>query len=163
MGIQDRLGRLSASGILAYGTDLAPLFTGPHHSTGETVWHQAGTARDHWYLRARRPGIHYVLAEGAVYLHGRQGVGKGCSLIVLEPELCRNCQGGSMSTRQWGIVLIALGVIVALLSIFADAIGVGAQPGIIGWKQILGAAAGAVFVVAGFYVLIRARSGRTDA
>ncbi len=65
-----------------------------------------------------------------------------------------------MSTRWWGIALIALGVIVALISVFADVLGLGAQPGIIGWKQLLGAAAGVVSIIVGTLMMIRARTSR---
>lgn len=65
-----------------------------------------------------------------------------------------------MSTRGWGIVLIALGVIVALIAVFADVLGLGAQPGVIGWKQMLGAGAGVLSIIAGTLMLIRARTSR---
>ena len=67
-----------------------------------------------------------------------------------------------MSTRVLGIGLILGGVLVIAVSLLADVIGLGAQPGIIGWKQILGAAAGLVILVVGIYILIRARTTRTD-
>ena len=67
-----------------------------------------------------------------------------------------------MSTRVLGIGLILGGVLVIAVSLLADFIGLGAQAGIIGWKQILGAAIGLVILVVGIYILIRARTTRTD-
>jgi hypothetical protein len=56
------------------------------------------------------------------------------------------------------MILIALGVIVALVSLFADAIGVGTQPGIIGWKQLLGASLGLAMLITGVVLLARDRA-----
>jgi len=67
-----------------------------------------------------------------------------------------------MSTRVLGIGLILGGILVIAAALLADVIGLGAQPGIIGWKQILGAAIGLVILVVGIYILIRARTTRTD-
>ena len=52
-----------------------------------------------------------------------------------------------MSKRTVGIVLIVLGVLLAIVSLLADALGIGNGAGL-GWKQILGAVVG-VLVVAG--------------
>ena len=52
-----------------------------------------------------------------------------------------------MSKRTLGIVLIVLGVLLVILSLSADALGIGNGAGI-GWKQILGAVIG-VLVAAG--------------
>ena len=46
-----------------------------------------------------------------------------------------------MSNRIRGVVLIAAGALVAVVSLAADPLGFGAHPGI-GWKQIVGALAG---------------------
>jgi hypothetical protein len=64
-----------------------------------------------------------------------------------------------MSTKQWGVVLIVLGAIAVGISLLADMIGVGAQPGIIGWKQMLGAGVGVVMLIGGVVLLVRSRSG----
>jgi hypothetical protein len=65
-----------------------------------------------------------------------------------------------MSTKQWGISLIVFGLIVIGIALLADTIGLGAQPGVIGWKQILGAGVGGVMIVGGAVQLARSRSGK---
>ena len=62
-----------------------------------------------------------------------------------------------MSTKQWGVGLIVAGLIVAGISLLADTVGVGAQPGIIGWKQVLGAGAGVVMLISGVVLVARDR------
>jgi len=52
-----------------------------------------------------------------------------------------------MSNRTRGFVLIAVGALLALIAVGADALGLGGHPGF-GWKQILGTVVG--FAVAGF-------------
>jgi len=51
-----------------------------------------------------------------------------------------------MSTRT---LVIGLGVLVILVSVFADAIGLGREPGF-GWKQWVGLAVGVAIVIVGF-------------
>jgi hypothetical protein len=48
-----------------------------------------------------------------------------------------------MVQPQWPLVVFALGVLLALVSLFADALGVGMEPGF-GWKQTLGLVVGVV-------------------
>ncbi len=55
--------------------------------------------------------------------------------------------------------LLALGVVLAVVSLLADPIGIG-EGGGFGWKQTLGTIAGVVAAVAGVW-LVRARSSRT--
>jgi len=43
--------------------------------------------------------------------------------------------------RRWPLVVLVLGIVLALVSLFADAIGVGGEPGF-GWKQTLGLVVG---------------------
>ena len=64
-----------------------------------------------------------------------------------------------MSTRVLGIGLILGGVLVIAVSLLADVIGLGAQPGIIGWKQLVGAGLGVVMLISGAVLLARSRSG----
>jgi hypothetical protein len=59
-----------------------------------------------------------------------------------------------MSARSQGGVLLIVGVVLLVLSAAADWLGIGGFPGV-GWKQILGIAAGAVVAVAGFCRLRR--------
>ena len=53
-----------------------------------------------------------------------------------------------MSKRTQGIVLMVVGVMVVVLSLAADALGIGADPGI-GWKQAVGALVGVIVVGVG--------------
>lgn len=46
-----------------------------------------------------------------------------------------------MLQRRWPLVVLVLGIVLALVSLFADAIGVGGEPGF-GWKQTLGLVVG---------------------
>lgn len=50
--------------------------------------------------------------------------------------------------KKIGIVLFGAGAVILILSLAADPIGIGGSPGF-GWKQILGALAGAVLTVVG--------------
>ena len=54
-----------------------------------------------------------------------------------------------MSKRTLGIVLIIVGVLIVLASLLADTIGIGSQPSVFGWRQILGAVIGAAVGIAG--------------
>ncbi len=60
-----------------------------------------------------------------------------------------------MAKRNLGILMIVAGVLLILASLLADTIGLGAQPGIIGWKQILGAVIGAAVGIGGIILLGR--------
>jgi uncharacterized membrane protein len=52
-----------------------------------------------------------------------------------------------MKTSTW---LIVLGILIALVSLFADALGIGTYPrDHFGWKQILGAVVGLVLLAYG--------------
>jgi cytochrome c biogenesis protein CcdA len=53
-----------------------------------------------------------------------------------------------MSKRNIGIVLIVVGVLAVIVSLGADAMGLGAAPGL-GWKQALGAVVGMLIVAVG--------------
>ncbi len=53
-----------------------------------------------------------------------------------------------MSRRTQGLTLIGIGILVLVVSLGADALGIGGYPGI-GWKQGLGAAAGAIILAVG--------------
>jgi hypothetical protein len=60
-----------------------------------------------------------------------------------------------MTKRNIGIAMIVIGVLLFLVSLLADVVGVGAQPGIIGWKQILGAVIGAAVGIGGVVLFLR--------
>lgn len=60
-----------------------------------------------------------------------------------------------MPRRSLGLLLVLIGLGLIALSLLADMIGIGAQAGIIGWKQILGAAAGLIIAGAGARMALR--------
>jgi len=53
-----------------------------------------------------------------------------------------------------GFVLLVAGLIVLAVSLLADALGIGGG-GVFGYKQILGAAAGAVAIIAGLILALK--------
>jgi len=59
--------------------------------------------------------------------------------------------------RTWGLAGVVLGISVLAVSLLADRIGIGAMPGVLGWKQILGAGVGVVLLVGG--TMLARRSG----
>jgi len=59
--------------------------------------------------------------------------------------------------KRYGVVLLALGAAVLVLSAFAGQIGIGANDAI-GWKQVVGMVVGAAAIVVGA-VWMRARPG----
>ena len=59
-----------------------------------------------------------------------------------------------MSKKTIGFVLIALGAVMAVVSLAADAIGIGNRQGI-GWQQLLGTATGVVVVLVGVWLAMR--------
>jgi hypothetical protein len=64
-----------------------------------------------------------------------------------------------MSKRTIGIILIAIGVILAIVSIAADAFGIGSGNGI-GPRQILGTVVGVLIALGGVW-LARSKEGQT--
>jgi len=54
-----------------------------------------------------------------------------------------------MNNKNLGIALLVVGIVVLLLSLAADAVGLGGATGF-GYKQILGAVAGVVVAIVGF-------------
>jgi uncharacterized membrane protein YgaE (UPF0421/DUF939 family) len=55
-----------------------------------------------------------------------------------------------MSKKTIGYLLIALGVVIAVVSLAADVIGIGHKPGI-GWQQLLGTAIGVIIAIIGVW------------
>jgi hypothetical protein len=56
-----------------------------------------------------------------------------------------------MTSRQaWSWLMVAVGVVLAMISIFADRIGLGATPGF-GWKQTLGLLIGVALIALGLW------------
>lgn len=64
-------------------------------------------------------------------------------------------KGNIVEHNKLGWSLVVVGAVVAAVSLAADPLGIGAQPGIIGWKQWLGAGAGAVVLVLGTWLAVR--------
>ena len=62
-----------------------------------------------------------------------------------------------MSRRTMGIVLIVVGVVLAVISLAADAIGIGSYPGL-NWAQILGTVVGAILALVGVWLAMRKAS-----
>ena len=62
-----------------------------------------------------------------------------------------------MSNKTIGILLIALGIIIVLVSLVADSLGIGNQMGI-GWTQLLGAAIGVIMAIVGVWMVLRKSS-----
>jgi hypothetical protein len=56
-----------------------------------------------------------------------------------------------MSSPVFAWILIGAGVLVVLISAFADPMGLGRSPGF-GWRQTLGVVVGALVVAAGAYL-----------
>jgi predicted flap endonuclease-1-like 5' DNA nuclease len=65
-----------------------------------------------------------------------------------------------MSRRTLGIILIVVGLVLAVLSAGADAVGIGALPGVFGLGQTAGLIVGVVLVVVGLYLYM---AGQTEA
>ena len=55
-----------------------------------------------------------------------------------------------MTQRGSALIVLVLGVLLALVSLFADALGVGGQPGF-GWKQTVGLIVGLALVTFGLW------------
>jgi preprotein translocase subunit SecD len=55
-----------------------------------------------------------------------------------------------MARPWWNRAILALGIVILVLSILADAIGVGRIEGF-GWKQIVGVVVGIVLIAVGYY------------
>lgn len=56
-----------------------------------------------------------------------------------------------MSKRTIGLIVMIAGLLLVLLSITADLVGIGAEPGF-GWKQILGVIVGFLMVAGAAWV-----------
>ena len=59
-----------------------------------------------------------------------------------------------MSKKMFGVMFIILGVIVLVVSLAADALGIGTRTGI-GWKQILAAVISALVALLGVFLAFR--------
>lgn len=61
----------------------------------------------------------------------------------------------TVSNKTIGYLLVVLGIVLALASLFADTMGFGGMPGVFGWKQTLGVVAGLVGIVTGTSLIRR--------
>lgn len=59
-----------------------------------------------------------------------------------------------MNKKNLGIALMVIGVIVLLVSLFADSLGIGGVPGF-GYKQIAGAVVGVIVAIVGYVLFSR--------
>jgi hypothetical protein len=59
-----------------------------------------------------------------------------------------------MSKKTIGFVFIVLGGVIAVVSLAADAIGIGNKSGF-GWQQLLGTAIGVIVVIVGAWLAVR--------
>lgn len=55
-----------------------------------------------------------------------------------------------MAQRRLALVIIVVGVLLAFVSLFADPLGVGGEPGF-GWKQTTGLVVGVALVAFGYW------------
>jgi hypothetical protein len=61
----------------------------------------------------------------------------------------------SMSKRMIGFGLVIIGSLMQIISLSADYLGIGQNPSVIGWKQLLGAAVGLVVILVGVWFVSR--------
>ena len=54
-----------------------------------------------------------------------------------------------------GIVLFVTGAIILVLSLIADLIGIGVNPIVFGYRQIIGTIVGVIVIVAGLILILR--------
>ena len=61
--------------------------------------------------------------------------------------------------KRWmGIVLLVVGIVLALVAALADVIGLGADVGTFGWRQLAGTIVGGLIVLIGLVVAITAKA-----
>ena len=64
-------------------------------------------------------------------------------------------QEAFVSGKSLGVLFAVLGLGLLAVSLLADRLGVGAMPGVIGWKQILGALLGLFLMAGGVLLALR--------
>jgi hypothetical protein len=62
-----------------------------------------------------------------------------------------------MNLKNSGFALIIIGAGITIISLIADVIGLGGDPSVIGWKQIIGIVVGAVIIIVGLWTTLKAR------
>ncbi len=78
----------------------------------------------------------------------REGIAIGSDYIAEEEP---------MSRKTLGYILVAVGLIVLVVSAFADSLGIGGAPGF-GPRQIAGSVGGLVVAIVGFWLATRKAS-----
>ncbi len=63
-----------------------------------------------------------------------------------------------MNKKQLGQSLIIGGTAILLVSLLADVLGLGGDPSVIGWKQLLGAGGGLVIIAVGIWSLVKTKN-----
>ena len=60
-----------------------------------------------------------------------------------------------MDKKYTGISIMIIGAAIAIISLIADFIGLGNDPSVIGWKQLIGAGVGLVIVAVGLWLALK--------
>ena len=55
-----------------------------------------------------------------------------------------------MARQRWPLLILVIGILLALVSLFADPLGVGGNPGF-GWKQTVGLVVGVALAALGLW------------
>ncbi len=66
-----------------------------------------------------------------------------------------------MKYSYFGIIVMILGLVAVVISVFADTFGIGGQPGF-GWKQLLGVIGGGVLLIAGLTQMTKGTTADDD-
>jgi hypothetical protein len=61
-----------------------------------------------------------------------------------------------MSSRNIGLILMVIGIIIVIVDLLADSLGFGGAPDQFGIQQIVGVVVGVVLVIVGFVLFRRA-------
>ena len=77
-------------------------------------------------------------------------IGEGGSNLTLGGLNPKTFFGGGeeMQKQTWGFIFAVVGIIILLISLFADLIGIGGYPGL-GYKQIIGIIVGVLIIIIG--------------
>jgi uncharacterized membrane protein (DUF441 family) len=69
-------------------------------------------------------------------------------------------EAGQRPSREVGLAVLAIGLVVGLFSGLAEVFGIG--EGSFGWKQLVGVIVGAVVALVGLYLVMTAPSGASS-
>ncbi len=58
--------------------------------------------------------------------------------------------GTRLAPRGWSLIVLVVGILLAVISLFADPLGVGGEPGF-GWKQTTGLVIGVALAAVGLW------------